>query len=70
MADFRIGYCPCSEGSENYAYFVYDREFTDNTRYGSCDWTIRNTCYAQYRTEKTAKKKLKELQEKYGEQSK
>ena len=67
MANFQIAYQPYDEYDENpnYYYFVYDKDETDSTHYGTCRWTIKVCHYKQCKTLKTAQKWLKYYQELY-----
>ena len=67
MENFQIAYQPYDERDKNpnYYYFVYNKDETDRTRYGTCPWTIKVCAYYQCKTLKTAQKWLKHYQETY-----
>lgn len=65
MTDFRIAHIPV--GTKNYEqnklyYYIYDKDETDKTHYGTCDFTIRVCSYYKAKTKKSAEKKLKYYQ--------
>lgn len=67
MANFQIAHQRYDERDEksNFYYFVYDKDETDRTKYGTCNWTIKVCHYKQCKTLKTAQKWLKHYQELY-----